>query len=77
MVRSITLRVPLKEALADLMAKGRFYQPHRSYVINLDAVQQLTDSEFIMESGAQVPVPRGRAAEAREIFLHLFDVETE
>lgn len=76
LVRSITLRVPLKEALADLMAKGRFYQPHRSYVINLDAVRQLTDSEFIMESGAQVPVPRGRVAEAREIFLHLFEEET-
>ena len=72
MVRSTTLRVPLKEALADLMEKGRFYQPHRSYVINLDAAKQLTDTEFVMESGARVPVPRGRLAEAREVFLAQF-----
>lgn len=68
LVRSTTLRVPFKDALAELMAQGNFYQPHRSYVVNLDAARCLTDSEFVMESGARVPVPRGHAAEAREVF---------
>ncbi|MCI2047292.1 MAG: LytTR family DNA-binding domain-containing protein [Faecalibacterium sp.] len=67
-LRSTTLRVPLKQALAPLMDDERFYQPHRSYVVNLDAVALLTDTEFQMESGARVPVPRGRAAEARQAF---------
>ena len=68
-VRSTTLRVPLREALAPLLDDERFYQPHRSYVVNLDAVTLLTDAEFQMFSGARVPVPRGRALEARQAFL--------
>ncbi len=76
LVRSTTLRVPFKEALADLMAYGQFYQPHRSYVVNLDAVQCLTDNEFVMQSGAKVPVPRGRVAEAREVFRSVLALES-
>ncbi len=75
LVRSTTLRIPLKEALADLMDRRNFYQPHRSYVVNLDAAKQLTDCEFIMESGARVPVPRGHAAEAREAFLQYYTAD--
>lgn len=77
LVRSVTLRVPLKEAVADLLQTGRFYQPHRSYIINLDAACQLTDTEFVMESGARVPVPRGRAAEAKAVFQNHFAPKSE
>ena len=77
LVRSTTLRIPLKQALADLMKQNNFYQPHRSYVINLDTACQLTETEFVMESGARVPVPRGRAAEAREVFRRYYQPETE
>ena len=68
-ISSTTLRVPLRIALEPLLADARFYQPHRSYVVNLDAVQLLSESEFCMMSGAKVPVPKGRAAEARAAFL--------
>ena len=68
-LRSATLRVPLSQALAPLLADARFYQPHRSFVVNLDRVRQLNDAGIAMESGAAVPVPRGRAAEAREAYL--------
>ncbi len=68
LVRSTTLRVPLGAALAPLLADRRFYQPHRSYVVNLDAVRLLTEAEFCMNGGAKVPVPKGRAAQARAAF---------
>lgn len=71
LVRSSTLRVPLHNALAPLLADARFYQPHRSYVVNLDAVRTLTAREFRMESGAGVPIPQNRAAEAKSAFLLL------
>ena len=77
LVRSTTLRIPLKQALASLMQQKNFYQPHRSYVINLDTACQLTETEFVMESGASVPVPRGRAAEAREVFRCYYQPEDE
>ena len=77
LVRSTTLRIPLKEALADLMKRKNFYQPHRSYVINLDTARQLTETEFVMESGACVPVPRGRAAEARTVYRSYYEPEPQ
>ncbi len=43
----------------------RFVQLHRSYVVNLAAVSQLAAGEFWMQSGARVPVPRGREPAAR------------
>lgn len=69
LLRSTTLRVPLAQALAPLLADSRFYQPHRSYVVNLDAARSLLDGEFEMAGGARIPVPRGRAAEARAAWL--------
>lgn len=69
LLRSITLRVPLAQALAPLLGDSRFYQPHRSYVVNLEAVRCLSENEFEMEGGARIPVPRSRTAEARAAYL--------
>jgi DNA-binding LytR/AlgR family response regulator len=77
LVRSTTLRVPLRTALGPLLADARFYQPHRSFVINLDAVHLLTETEFCMADGARVPVPKGRAGEARAAFLAAMDPRSE
>ena len=48
-----------------LLTDERFVQLHRSYVVNLAAVSQLAAGEFWMQSGARVPVPRGREPAAR------------
>ena len=64
-VASPSLRVPSSEVAKPLLADARFLQPHRSYVVNLAAVSQLAAGEFWMQSGARVPVPRGREPAAR------------
>ena len=64
-VASLSLRVPFSTVAQPLLADGRFVQPHRSYVVNLAAVSQLAAGEFWMQSGARVPVPRGREPAAR------------
>ncbi len=68
-IRSITLRVPLRTAIAPLLDDPRFIQPHRSYVVNLSEVDCLTTSEFQMKSGAQIPVPRERYASIKATYL--------
>ena len=65
-VPSLSLRVPFSEVARPLLADGRFLQPHRSYVVSLPAVRQLAAGELLMESGARVPIPRGREASVRE-----------
>ena len=65
---SLSLRVPFSAVAQPLLADGRFVQPHRSYVINLEAVQLLSPGEVRMRSGARIPIPRGRETAVREAF---------
>ena len=62
------LRVPFSAVAQPLLADGRFVQPHRSYVVNLEAVQLLSPGEVRMRSGARIPIPRGRETAVREAF---------
>ena len=64
-VPSLSVRVPFAQVAQPLLADERFVQLHRSYVVNLAAVSQLAAGEFWMQSGARVPVPRGRKPAAR------------
>ena len=64
-VQSLSVRVPFAQVAQPLLADERFVQLHRSYVVNLAAVSQLAAGEFWMQSGARVPVPRGREPAAR------------
>ena len=64
-VHFLSVRVPFAQVAQPLLADERFVQLHRSYVVNLAAVSQLAASEFWMQSGARVPVPRGREPAAR------------
>ena len=67
-VASLSLRVPFSAVAQPLLADGRFVQPHRSYVVNLEAVQLLAPGEVRMRSGARIPIPRGRETAVREAF---------
>ena len=67
-VPSLSLRVPFAEVAKPLLADDRFLQPHRSYVVNLAAAEQLAAGEFRMRSGARVPIPRGKEAAVRARF---------
>ena len=67
-VASLSLRVPFSTVAQPLLSDGRFVQPHRSDVVNLEAVQLLSPGEVRMRSGARIPIPRGREAAVREAF---------
>ena len=58
-VPSLSLRVPFAEVAKPLLADDRFLQPHRSYVVNLAAAEQLAAGEFRMRSWPRwKPPPR-------------------
>ena len=65
-VASLSLRVPFSEIAKPLLADGRFLQPHRSYVVNLKCARLLAPGELRMNSGARIPVPRGRECLVRD-----------
>lgn len=67
-VVSLSLRQPFAEVAAPLLRDERFLQPHRSYIVNLAAVEQMSQGELRMRSGARIPVPRGRESAVRSAF---------
>lgn len=58
------------DELCDRLAPyTNFFRPHRSYVINLDYVQNLSARGITMFSQAEIPIPRGKYNEVKNAFL--------
>lgn len=60
--------VRLKDVLSQL--DGRFYQCHKSFVVNLDWVSKIEHSDFLLHSGERVPISARHRQEARDRFFH-------
>lgn len=60
--------VRLKDLLQQL--DGRFYQCHKSFVVNLDWVAKIENGEFLLHSGERVPISARHRQEARDRFFH-------
>lgn len=52
-----------------LAAHENFLRPHRSYLINLDYVQNLSARAITMASLAEIPLPRGKYREVKDSYL--------
>jgi len=52
-----------------LCGHGGFLRPHRSYLINLAHVQNLSYRSITMNCLAQIPIPRGKYNEIKNAFL--------
>ena len=58
----------LKDVVSQL--DSRFYQCHKSFVVNLDWVSKIDHSEFLLHSGERVPISARHRQEARDRFFH-------
>lgn len=59
----------LDELAGRLEPYGNFLRAHRSYLINLDYVRQLSTCAVTMACQAEIPIPRGRYNELKNAFL--------
>lgn len=59
----------LEELDKRLAVYGCFCRPHRSYLVNLEYIQQLTSHSITMYSQAQIPIPRGKYNYIKDFFL--------
>lgn len=55
---SIYIRQSFEAELETLLADSHFIQPHKSFVVNMDYVAEVTPREFVMTDGAVVPISR-------------------
>lgn len=75
---STDARLPLSECEARLLSRPEFIKTHRSYVVNLNRMRELSASEFTTLSGRRIPVARGHLKSVREAYVrHLFAVGEE
>lgn len=59
----------LDELYNQLCPHECFIRPHRSYLVNLEYVQQLSYHSIVMSCGADIPLPRGKYREIKDVFL--------
>ncbi|MBO5278754.1 MAG: response regulator transcription factor [Lachnospiraceae bacterium] len=52
-----------------LASCGNFLRPHRSYLVNLEYVQNLSYRAITMSCLAEIPIPRGKYNEIKNAFL--------
>ena len=52
-----------------LMPYGTFIRPHRSYLVNLEYIKNLSYRTITMSSLVEIPVPRGKYNEIKSAFL--------
>ena len=63
----------LEDLSTQLLPYGGFLRPHRSYLINLDYVYNLSYKAITMHCQTEIPVPRGKYNEIKTAFLsHAF-----
>ncbi len=71
---AMTIRVPFTEYLSPLLETGKFVQPHASFVINMARVERMTNTEFVMQGGAVIPIAKGSQAAVKKTYLdYVFD----
>lgn len=59
----------LDELNRQLMPYGNFLRPHRSYLVNLEYIQNLSYRAITMSCLAEIPIPRGKYNEIKNAFL--------
>jgi len=67
---TVTCRKTLIELMKDLGDDQNFFQPHRSYVVNMDHVQRITKTELILTGGITIPLSRAKSSQAMEAFIN-------
>jgi len=68
--RTVTCRKTLIELMKDLGDNESFFQPHRSYLVNMEHVQRVTKAELILTGGTVIPLSRGKSPQAMEAFIN-------
>lgn len=59
----------LEELAQKLSDSENFYRPHRSFLINLDYIQNISAKTITMEDLSQIPIPHGKCAEIKKSYL--------
>lgn len=69
LLKSLFIRTSFEVEVQELAERGNFLQIHKSFLVNLDYVKQLTADSAIMCSGRQLPISRAKAPKVKREYL--------
>lgn len=59
----------LEELHEQLLPYESFLRPHRSYLINMEYIQNINCKSIIMNDSMEIPIPHGKFSEVKERYL--------
>lgn len=59
----------LDDLCSQLTQYENFLRPHRSFLINMEYVRNISYKSIIMDSQAEIPIPHGKCSEIKNIYL--------
>lgn len=59
----------LEELSEQLHSYVNFFRPHRSFLVNMEFVQNISNKKMIMNDYAEIPIPHGKYTEVKERYL--------
>lgn len=68
-LQSLFIRKTFEEEVQEIADKNNFQQIHKSFLVNLDYVKQLTPDSVILKSGIELPVSKSKAAKVKREYL--------
>lgn len=59
----------LDNLCSELAPYGNFLRPHRSFLINMEYVRNISYKSIAMDSLAEIPIPHGKCSEIKKLYL--------
>lgn len=62
-------RGSLDELCGKLVQHDRFLRPHRSFLVNMEYIRNISYKSIIMDNSAEIPLPHGKCSEIKNRYL--------
>ena len=59
----------LDDLAGQLMQYSNFFRPHRSFLVNMEYIQNISNRSIKMVNDAEIPVPHGKCSEIKNTYM--------
>lgn len=59
----------MEELCSQLIKYGNFVRPHRSFLVNMDYIQNISYKTITMNDSAEIPIPHGKYLDIKDHYL--------
>ena len=59
----------LDDLAGQLMQHSNFFRPHRSFLVNMEYIQNISSRSIKMVNDAEIPIPHGKCSEIKNTYM--------